>query len=147
MKKFLIGTFALLLVYATFVSNPLLANQASAQTIEPQQNEVNLQEENKEFIQGNLFPFLGENFGFPMEFSKSNILIVSIILCISFLVFAHKNNFETDIYAFYHTNRDGSIIFETTEEQRAFEFRSFLAKTFRVLGILTGFTSLILLFL
>ncbi|MCL6258132.1 hypothetical protein M3O96_03480 [Aquiflexum sp. TKW24L] len=147
MRRFLKGTLAILLVCVSIMSNSLLAKEAVSPIFEPLQNEVKVREESTQFTQANIFPFLGDNSEFPWEFNKSNLLLISIILSITLLVFAHKNNFETDIYAFYHTNRDGSVTFESNEAQRAYELRSLLAKTFRILGILTAFASVIMIFL
>lgn len=133
------------MVCSMFFTHDLWANEKVQRENICLDNEVKLEAETLEFKEAGLFPFFGDNFGFPMEISKSNLLFITIILSVTLLVFAHKNNFETDIYAFYHTNRDGTITFESIEEQRAFEFRSFLAKTFRILGILTAFASVIMI--
>ncbi|MCH6200777.1 hypothetical protein MMU07_14425 [Aquiflexum sp. LQ15W] len=145
MKKFITSTMAILMVCLTFMANDLLANEGTVSQDIRIENQVQLQEQPVQFVQSGVFPFLGEISGFPMEFSKTHIILLSIILAITLLVFAHKNSFETDIYAFYHSNGDGNISFETTEEQNDYEFRSFLAKVFRVLGILVAFSSLVLI--
>lgn len=128
-----------------FISYDICANEDKLLEDVCLGNEMKLQAETEEFKEAGLFPFFWDNSGFQMEISKSNLLFISIILSVTLLVFAHKNNFETDIYAFYHTTRDGTINFESIEEQRAFEFRSFLAKTFRILGILTALASVIMI--
>jgi len=145
MKKVLKSTFAILLICLTFMSHNLLANEEVLQKNVTHDTEVKPKGEIKQFTEANIFPSFGDNSGFPIEFSKSHLLLITIILSVTLLVFAHKNNFETDIYAFYHTNRDGSIAFENIEEQRTFEFRSFLAKTFRILGIMTALASVIMI--
>jgi len=145
MKKVLISAFAFLMVCFTLLSHNLLANEEILPKNTSLLNEVKQQEESKEFTEAGLFPFFGDNSGFPMEISKSQLLYISIILSVTLLVFAHKNNFETDIYAFYHTDRNGCITFGSIEEQRAYELRGFLAKTFRILGILTAFASVIMI--
>ncbi|MCH6236431.1 hypothetical protein [Cognataquiflexum rubidum] len=145
MKKVLISTFAFLMVCFMFMSQSLLANEETLPKNSKQINEVKLQAETKEFSEAGLFPFFGDNSGFTMEINKSQLLYITIILSVTLLVFAHKNNFETDIYAFYHSDRNGGITFGSIEEQQAFEFRGFLAKTFRILGILTAFASVIMI--
>jgi hypothetical protein len=147
MKKFLTSTLAILVVCLAFMANDTLANVENTSQKEKAENQIQVQEAPSGFIQSSIFPFVGESSGLPFEFSKSNILIICIILSITLLVFAHKNSFETDIYAFYHTNKDGSIIFESTEDQKAYEFRGNMAKVFRLSGILTAITSIVLIIL
>lgn len=145
MKKVLTSAFAFLMVCFTLLSHNLLANEEILPKNASLINEVKQQDESKEFTEAGIFPFFGDNSGFPMEISKSQLLYISIILSVTLLVFAHKNNFETDIYAFYHTDRNGFITFGSIEEQRAYELRGFLAKTFRILGIMTAFASVIMI--
>lgn len=145
MKKVLISAFAFLMVCIAFTAYTLSSNKEALSKNSIQDNELKLQAETGEFNEAGLFPFFGDNSGFPMEITKSQLLYITIILSITLLVFAHKNNFETDIYAFYHTDRNGTISFGSIEEQQAYEFRGFLAKTFRVLGILTAFASVIMI--
>lgn len=145
MKKVLISAFAFLMVCIAFTAYTLSSNKEALSKNSIQDNELKLQAETREFNEAGLFPFFGDNSGFPMEITKSQLLYITIILSITLLVFAHKNNFETDIYAFYHTDRNGTISFGSIEEQQAYEFRGFLAKTFRVLGILTAFASVIMI--
>lgn len=145
MKKVLISAFAFLMVCIAFTAYTLSSNKEALSKNSIQDNELKLQAETSEFNEAGLFPFFGDNSGFPMEITKSQLLYITIILSITLLVFAHKNNFETDIYAFYHTDRNGTISFGSIEEQQAYEFRGFLAKTFRVLGILTAFASVIMI--
>jgi hypothetical protein len=147
MKKVLKSTFVILVISLLFIGQDSMAIDGNRSMDQASDAGIIGQEEEIQISQASLFPFIGENQGFPMEISKSNLLVISIILSIAFFVFAHKNNFETDIYAFYHSNRDGSISFESIEQQQTFEFRSFLAKTFRILGILTAFTSVIMIIL
>jgi hypothetical protein len=147
MKRFLLGTFPILLICVSFMSNSLMAKEAANPIGEPLPLEVKIHQESSSFSQANIFPFLRDNTEFPWKFSKSNLLIITIILSFTLFVCAHKNGFETDIYAFYHTNRDGSITFESAEAQRLYELRSLLAITFRVLGILTAFAAVIMIFI
>lgn len=147
MKKFLTSTLAVLVACLMFMTNDTLANVGNPALKESIKNQVQVKETPVAFVQSGIFPFLGENSGFPLEISKSNILIICIILTITLLVFAHKNSFETDIYAFYHTNKDGSIIFESIEDQKSFVFRGNMAKVFRISGILTAITSIVMIIL
>ena len=147
MKKFLTSTLAVLVACLMFMTNDTLANVGNPALKESIKNQVQVKETPATFVQSGIFPFLGENSGFPLEISKSNILIICIILTITLLVFAHKNSFETDIYAYYHTNKDGSIIFESIEDQKSFEFRGNMAKVFRISGILTAITSIVMIIL
>jgi putative exporter of polyketide antibiotics len=147
MKKFLTSTLAILVACLMFMTNDTLANVGNPALKESIKNQVQVKETPAAFVQSGIFPFLRENSGFPLEISKSNILIICIILTITLLVFAHKNSFETDIYAFYHTNKDGSIIFESIEDQKSFVFRGNMAKVFRISGILTAITSIVMIIL
>lgn len=145
MKKVLTSAFAFLMVCSTFLSHNLLAIEEIFPKNTSLINEVKQQDESKEFSEAGIFPFFGESSGFPMEVSKSQLLCITIILSVTLLVFAHKNNFETDIYAFYHTDSNGGIRFGSIEEQRAYELRGFLARTLRILGILTALASVIMI--
>jgi hypothetical protein len=89
MKKFLTSTMAILMICLTFIANDLLANNGTRSQETRSENQVQLQEEPSQFIQSGIFPFLGETSGFPMDFSKTHILFLSIILSITLLVFAH----------------------------------------------------------
>lgn len=144
MMKLLKSTFAIVLLSTMFLSNNLLANKNVISDNTSLTSKVD-QAEGNQYQEAGIFPFFGENSFFPLEISKSHLLLITIILSVTLFVFAHKNNFETDIYAFYHTKRDGSISFESLEAQRTFEFRSFLAKTFRISGIVTAFASIIMI--
>lgn len=135
------------MVCLIFSANDLLANAGSPNQEGKVDNHVNIQQDQNEYNQAGIFPFMNETSIFPIQFSKSHVLFLGFILSVILFVFAHKNSFETDIYAFYHSNRDGSIIFENSEAESAYEFSSFLAKTFRILGILTLFATIILLFI
>lgn len=147
MKKFLTSTLAVLVACLMFMTNDTLANVGNPASTETVKNQVQVNETPVAFVQSGIFPFFGESSGLLLEVSKSNILIICIILTITFLVFAHKNSFETDIYAFYHTNKDGSIIFESIEDQKTYEFRGNMAKVFRISGILTAITSIVMIIL
>jgi hypothetical protein len=147
MKKILKGTVTIFMVCLMFSANDLLANAGSTIKEEKVENQIKMLQDQNEYNQAGIFPFLNETSVFPMEFSKSHVLFLGFILSVILFVFAHKNSFETDIYAFYHTNRDGSIIFENSEAESAYEFSTYLAKTFRILGILTSFATIILLFI
>jgi hypothetical protein len=73
---------------------------------------------------------------FSTNFNRNHFLLVSVLLSLTLLVFAHKNHFETDIYEFYHRNQDGMVTFESIEAQRSHFMRAALARILRVGGIL-----------
>lgn len=73
---------------------------------------------------------------FSTSLNRNHFLLACVILSMTFLVLAHKNHFETDIYEFYHRNQNGMVTFESMEAQRAHFMRASMAKILRLSGIL-----------
>jgi len=76
---------------------------------------------------------------------KNHLLMIGICLSALFLVLSHKNRFETDIYEFYHRTPTGEVIFESDEIAKTHELKSFWAVSLKVLGLFSGFFTLVLI--
>ncbi|WP_373521936.1 hypothetical protein [Aquiflexum sp.] len=91
-------------------------------------------------------PFEGLLHSFEkIGFGKNHLVMISIFLSAFFLVISHKNKFETEIYEFYHRTPSGEVLFENVEVAKTHEFKSFIALSMKIMGMITGLIAIFLI--
>lgn len=111
-------------------------------------NEVIIPSQESEYVSAGFLPIHFDNISKSIQsigLGKNHLLMISVCLTAFFLVISHKNKFETDIYEFYHRTPKGELIFENVDEAQTHEFKSFLALSMKIMGLLSALTVIILL--
>lgn len=111
-------------------------------------NEVIIPSSSNEYISAYFLPIPFKDLSKSIQSTgvgKNHLLMIGICLSVFFLILSHKNRFETDIYEFYHRTPTGEIIFESDEIAKSHELKSFWAISLKVLGLFSGFITLVLI--
>jgi hypothetical protein len=112
-------------------------------------NEIIIPSASNEYVSAYFLPISFKDLSQSIQrigLGKNHLLMISLCLSAFFLVLSHKNRFETDIYEFYHRTPTGEVIFESDEIAKTHELKSFWAISLKVLGLFSGFISLVLIF-
>jgi hypothetical protein len=111
-------------------------------------NEVIIPSMENEYASAHFLPISFEGLSYSFQsfgFGKNHLMIISICLSAFFLVLSHKNRFETDIYEFYHRSSSGEVLFDSVEMAKNHEFKSFVAFSTKIIGLISGFIAVILI--
>lgn len=111
-------------------------------------NEVIIPSGENEYASAHFLPISLEGLSNSFQsfgFGKNHLLMISLCLSAFFLVLSHKNRFETDIYEFYHRSSSGEVLFDSVEMAKNHEFKSFIAISTKIIGLISGLIAIILI--